>query len=141
VSGQGGVYEHNGNRYHGDGREVDALPNRELLKRTESHASAAFIADLETLELRRMPLPGATVPRPWATDSRILLPQGAKSTDLITLYEHVATVRHRSSKKIFVIAQETIDCLYFQQQDPVKFPAGSCSCRRSTPNCASSSSR
>jgi len=101
---------------------VDALSNNQLLASAQSHASAEFVADLELLESRVMPLPGAVVPRPWEPDSRILLPLGSKSTDLIALYEHVATVRHRSSKKIYVVARETIDCLHYQQQDPAKFP-------------------
>ncbi len=101
---------------------VESRTDQQLLGSRPSQVNAEFVASLELLENRVMPLPGATVPRPWEPDSRVLLPLGSKSSDLITLYEHVATLRHRPSKKIYVVARETIDCLYYQQQDPAKFP-------------------
>jgi hypothetical protein len=52
-----------------------------------------------------------------------LVISGAKSTDTITMFEHVASVRHKPSLQIYVAFRETMDALLRRQQDPAKFPA------------------
>jgi hypothetical protein len=74
------------------------------------------------------PLAGATGRRPsGAPDPRLtqLRPiVGGASSDEVTFYEHVATVRYKdaSGDRFFVAFRQTMDALFLEQQDPEKYP-------------------
>lgn len=85
-------------------------------------ANVEWINGLDLLDVRIRPLPGATVKRPWPLDERYRLLLGSADADLVTLYEHVATVRHKQSNQMFVVARATIDTLMYEQTDAMKYP-------------------
>lgn len=81
-----------------------------------------WVLELELLEARVYPLPGGSVRRQTLdVDSRLKV-QDSKSTDVITFYEHVVSVRHKPTGKIYVAFRETMDALLARQADPEKFP-------------------
>jgi hypothetical protein len=84
-----------------------------------------LLKDLELVSSKVFPLPGATFNRNNHTDSRVHLQNAATGipiTDKITLYEHIATVRHTKTDTFFVAFRQTMDCLLLEQQDLTKFP-------------------
>lgn len=89
-----------------------------------------WASDLDVLQAMRCPLPGASDRRTWDVDSRLKVNPmvisgqnlGPKNTDVITYYEHVATLRHKKIKPFFVVFQETMDALLARQSDVVKYP-------------------
>lgn len=76
-----------------------------------------FISQLEITDERRYPMPGAIAKNPG--DPRINVDH---PSDEVILAEHLATIRHRSSGRIFIVYRDTVDALYLQSQDPKKFP-------------------
>ena len=46
-----------------------------------------------------------------------------KNSDLVTYYEHVATLHHTRSGVTFIAFRMTMDALLAMQKDPQKFPA------------------
>lgn len=89
-----------------------------------------WASDLEVLQAMRCPLPGASEPRTWDVDSRLNVKPmvmggqnlGPKNSDVVTYYEHVATLRHKKLKPLFVVFQETMDALLARQKDLNKYP-------------------
>lgn len=93
------------------------------LKLPTKGVNLEWMGQLELLEARVYPLPGASVRRgSLGVDPRLVV-RDAKSDDVITFLEHVASVRHKPTMQIYVAARETMDALLVRQQDPVKFPA------------------
>ena len=88
----------------------------------------AILNQLTLVDDRIYPLPGATYPRQGPRDPR--LKQLAsndphlsiKDSDKICFYEHIATIRDESNRRMFVAFRETMDALLAQQQDPELFP-------------------
>jgi len=80
-----------------------------------------FLSTLEITDDRRYPMPGAICKNPG--DPRInLVSNVAKPSDEIVLAEHLATIRHKDSCRIFVVYRDTVDALYMESQDLNKFP-------------------
>ena len=83
----------------------------------------AWLSQVELLDADSYPLPGGSLCRgAGGVDLRLSL-TGAKSTDTITMFEDVASVRHKPTLQIYVAFRETMDALLKRQQDPDKFPA------------------
>jgi len=81
-----------------------------------------WISNLEVLDVNQYGLPGATVKRNGPPDPRLVL-MNAKHGDLVTFYEHVASVRHKPTMAIYVFTHETGDALLRRFSDPVLYPA------------------
>jgi len=80
-----------------------------------------FLSNLEVTRDDKFPLPGAITKNPG--DSRIHLSSNiAKSSDEIILCEHLATIRHKSSGRIFIVYRDTVDALFLESQDTIKYP-------------------
>lgn len=80
-----------------------------------------FLSQLEITDERVYPMPGAITKNPG--DPRINLSSNvAKSSDTIVMAEHLATIRHRSSGRIFQVYRDTVDALYMESQDLIKYP-------------------
>lgn len=90
----------------------------------------AWASELEVLQAKRVPLPGASEPRTFDVDPRLdIKPMvmgnqnlGPKSSDVVTYYEHVATLRHKRIRPLFVVFEETMDALLARQKDIYKYP-------------------
>lgn len=79
-----------------------------------------FLQNLEVLSNKEMPLPGARV-RGGDRDPRFShLPTG---TAEMVAFNHLATIRHKSTETIFVVFRKTLDALHFEQHDPEKYPS------------------
>jgi hypothetical protein len=89
-----------------------------------------FAHELEVLDQKVRPMPGSIVRRK-AVDPR--LPHlkthftsdgtfGPKMSDVLALYEHLATIRHRRSRVLYVAFRQTLDALLDEQQDLQKYP-------------------
>lgn len=78
-----------------------------------------FLHGLEVLSNKEFPLPGARC-QGGERDPRFshLDPGTAE----MTLFNHVATVRHRQSGTMYVAFKKTMDALHLEQQDPTKYP-------------------
>lgn len=78
-----------------------------------------FLHGLEVLSNKEFPLPGARI-RGGDRDPRFshLAPGIAE----MSVFDHLATVRHRPSGTIYVAFKKTMDALHFEQQDPTKYP-------------------
>jgi hypothetical protein len=80
-----------------------------------------FLSNLEITDDRKYPLPGAICKNPG--DARInLVSTVAKASDELVLCEHLATIRHKSSSRVFIVYRDTVDALFMESQDPVKYP-------------------
>jgi hypothetical protein len=80
-----------------------------------------FVRNLELVSSKIYPLHGATFDRGNHSDPRVKdIP--LLHNNKITLYEHIATIRHRSTDKFFVAFRQTMDCLYLEQRDLGKYP-------------------
>src|SRR5690349_11945257 len=95
------------------------------LKFTQQQVDAQFLSQLELLDAGIYPLPGGSVRRGSSTvldvDSRLTV-QSPLSTDVLTFYEHVLSVRHKPTGRIYVAFRETMDALLMRQKDPALFP-------------------
>lgn len=87
----------------------------ELLKSRK--VNLAFVDGLETTDVRRYPMPGSLVTNPGIPHLK------TKQSAEVVLAEHLATVRHKPSGRIFIIYQDTVEALYLDNLDPVKYPA------------------
>lgn len=80
-----------------------------------------FLSNLEVIDDRRYAMPGSITQNPG--DPRINLSSNvAKPSAEVVLAEHLATIRHRSSGRVFQVYRDTIDALYLESQDLNKFP-------------------
>lgn len=80
-----------------------------------------FLSQLEITREDRFPMPGAVAKNPG--DPRINLSSNvSKPSDEVVLAEHLATIRHRSSGRIFIVYRDTIDALFMESQDTKKYP-------------------
>lgn len=80
-----------------------------------------FLSQLEITDDRRYPMPGSTTLNPG--DSRIHLSSNvARPSNEVILAEHLATIRHRSSGRVFQVYRDTVDALFLESQDLIKFP-------------------
>jgi hypothetical protein len=81
------------------------------------------LSSLELVETRIYPLPGGTGRR-WTNeiDARLskagLTPVG----DVVTFYEHIATVRDKRTKTFYVSFRETVDAQLAREKDPTLYP-------------------
>jgi hypothetical protein len=90
----------------------------------------AWASYLDVLQTMRAPLPGASERRVFDVDPRLNVKPmvmggqnlGPKNSDVITYYEHVATLRHKEIRPLFVVFQETMDALLARQKDVNKYP-------------------
>ena len=91
----------------------DLLANRKI--------DQEFLYQLEITDERRYSMPGAIAKNPG--DPRINLASTvAHRSDEVVLAEHLATIRHRSSGRIFQVYRDTVDALFLESQDTKKFP-------------------
>jgi hypothetical protein len=83
-----------------------------------------FYHGLEMVSDRVYPLPGATFERVGTPDPRLsqLSPSTAPQNTKLTFYEHVATVRHKSTGRFFVAFRQTMDALMKEQNDAKLYP-------------------
>lgn len=80
-----------------------------------------FLSQLEIANDRQFPMPGAITKNPG--DPRINLSSTvAKPHDELILAEHLATIRHRPSGRQFIVYRDTIDALFLESQDTVRYP-------------------
>ena len=80
-----------------------------------------FLAQLEIIDDRRYPMPGAVTKNPG--DPRINVSTNTtRSSDEVVLAEHLATIRHRSSGRVFQIYRDTVDALFLESQDVKQYP-------------------
>jgi hypothetical protein len=80
-----------------------------------------FLSNLEITRDDRFPMPGAITKNPG--DPRINLASTvAHASAELVLAEHLATIRHRSSGRIFIVYRDTIDALFLESQDVKKYP-------------------
>jgi|SRR5271166_4184771 len=79
-----------------------------------------FLQGLEVLSNKEFDLPGARC-RGGDRDPRFS--HLAPGTAEMTLFTHLATVRHPRSQMVFVAFRKTLDALHLEQTDPVKYPA------------------
>lgn len=84
-----------------------------------------FLDGLEVVSNKIYPLPGATFERRGEVDSRVssMAASNVAKNNLITFYEHIATVRHRASGRLFVAFRQTRDALMLEQSDKKIYPA------------------
>jgi hypothetical protein len=88
-----------------------------------------FVHGLEVVSNKVYPLPGATFERSGDIDPRLntsttssSLSSISTSPNKITYFEHVATIRHRTTNTYFVAFRETMDALLARQSDIKKYP-------------------
>jgi len=80
-----------------------------------------FLSHLEVTDERVYPMPGAITRNPG--DPRINLSSNvAKPSNELVMAEHLATIKHRPSGRIFQVYRDTIDALYMESQDLKKYP-------------------
>ena len=80
-----------------------------------------FLSGLEVTNDKRFPMPGSIVKNPG--DPRISLSSNiAKPSDKVILAEHLATIRHKSTARVFIVYRDTVDALFLESQDLIKFP-------------------
>lgn len=78
-----------------------------------------YLQGLEVLSNKEFSLPGA-VCRGGNRDSRHT--HLGSGTGEVVFFNHLATIRHNPTKGLFVIFKQTMDGLYYEQQDPEKYP-------------------
>ena len=82
-----------------------------------------WVGNIEVLDTKEYPLLGAQEKRTWAPDPRLSNLKDTKNSDVVTYYNHIATLRHKKYPKLmFIVARETMDALMGRQKDPVKYP-------------------
>jgi hypothetical protein len=99
--------------------------------RTITHEMMSWMAGLEVLDVGAYPLPGGQERRTFDVDPRLNLKTmlmggvdlSPKNSDLVTYYEHVATLHHTQGGYTFVAFRMTMDALFAMQKDPQRFPA------------------
>ena len=79
-----------------------------------------FMSGLELVDSNIYPLPGGVINRGSGDPDPRMTIEHPQSTDTLTFYEHLATVRHKD--RYFVCFRQTLDALYKDQQDLVRFP-------------------
>ena len=79
-----------------------------------------FLQGLEVLSNKEFALPGA---RCKGGDRDPRFSHLAPGTGEMTLFTHLATVRHVRSGTVYVAFRKTLDALHLEQTDPVKYPA------------------
>jgi hypothetical protein len=80
-----------------------------------------FLAGLEITDERRYPMPGSVVKNPG--DPRINLSSTiAKPSDTLIMAEHIASIRHKLQARIFIVYRDTVDALFMESQDLIKYP-------------------
>jgi len=97
------------------------MPDEKKLYLPVKPVDLEFLGAMEVLDANIYPLPGGSEKRTWTPDERLKIVD-PKSTDVLTYYEHRASVRHKPTGRIFVAFQETMDGLYARQKDPTKYP-------------------
>ena len=83
-----------------------------------------FLDGLEMVSNKIYDLPGAVFDRKGSRDARLGagISVGLGDTNKVCYYEHVATIRQKSTGIFFVCFRETMDAILEQQKDPIKFP-------------------
>lgn len=80
-----------------------------------------FLSNLEITRDDRFPMPGAITKNQG--DPRINLSSNvARSSNELVLAEHLSTIRHKSSGRIFIVYRDTVDALFLESQDVKKYP-------------------
>jgi hypothetical protein len=80
-----------------------------------------FLSQLEITRDDKFPLPGAITKN--YGDSRInLVSNIAKPSDETVLCEHLATIRHKGTGRLFIVYRDTVDALFMESQDVIKYP-------------------
>lgn len=95
---------------------MENLPNDMHLLLTGRTIDQEFLSQLEITDERRYPMPGAITKNPG--DPRIHV----KPSDEVVLAEHLATIKHKSSGRIFIVYRDTMDALFMESQDLSKYP-------------------
>lgn len=83
-----------------------------------------FLVQLEMVSNKIYPLPGGSGRRLInEIDARLSTLKGQTPVgDVVSYYEHVATVRHKPTGKFFVAFRETMDAFLARQTDMTKYP-------------------
>ena len=83
-----------------------------------------YLQGLEVLSNKEFPLPGSRC-RGGETDARFthLKASDPSRVPEVTLFNHMATIRHRSSGMTYVVFKKTMDALHLEQQDLNKYPS------------------
>jgi hypothetical protein len=112
-----------------------AIPSSEIEQgmpiRTITSEMMGWIAGLDVLDVGAYPLPGGQERRTFDPDPRFGLKTmiaggvnlSPKNSDLVTYYEHVATIHHTREGVTFIAFKMTMDALFAMQKDPQRFPA------------------
>jgi hypothetical protein len=79
-----------------------------------------FLQELELISDKIHPLAGATGRKLNTEDIRV--GSAAKVGDETCFYEHIATVKHKSTNRYFVAFRETMDAFLARQMDFEKYP-------------------
>lgn len=79
-----------------------------------------YLQGLELLSNKELPLPGARC-RGGSTDPRFKHLEN--KTGEAILFNHLATIRHKSSNMLFIAFRQTMDSLHLEQHDPQKYPS------------------
>lgn len=80
-----------------------------------------FLSGLEIVNEKSFPMPGAITKNPG--DPRISLSSTvAKPSDELVLAEHLATIRHKTTGRTFIVYRDTVDALFMESQDVKKYP-------------------
>src|SRR5208337_1605975 len=70
-----------------------------------------FLSQLEVTDERQYAMPGAVCKN--SGDPRINLSSNvARASDELILAEHLATIRHKSSARVFIVYRDTVDALF-----------------------------
>jgi len=99
--------------------------------RTITTSMIAWMTGLDVLDTESYALPGGQERRTFDVDPRLNFKTmimggesiGPKNSDLVTYYQHVATIHHTSGGYTFVAFRMTMDALLAMQKDPQRFPA------------------
>ncbi len=78
-----------------------------------------FLHGLEVLSNREFPLPGA---RCKGGDRDPRFSHLESGTGEALLFQHLATIRHKTSGVLFVAFRKTLDALHLEQTDKAKYP-------------------
>lgn len=100
------------------------MDQNNTIKGPVKNVDMEFMRDLELVSSKVFPLPGSTFNRNNYTDPRVHVQNtvDAMQSDKITLYEHIATVRHTKTDMFYVAFRQTMDCLFMEQKDVTKYP-------------------
>lgn len=89
------------------------------LKDPVRNINPEYLQGLEVLSNKEFPLPGSKC-KGGSVDIRHKHLSGAAE---VVLFDHLATVRHKSSSMVFVAFRKTMDALHLEQNDPTKYPS------------------